>query len=159
MSDAGTLTINGNILGTTNSGDRFILGGAGNGVVNGVISGAQWLYKSTAISVGTWTLNGANSFTGVTEVSNGQFLLGNTNALQNSTYTGGVNNGLTFAANIGTFNLGGLSDTAVAGTTIINNAGRNDLGLADTAGGGVILQVGGNGASTTYSGASAAPAA
>ena len=70
--------------------------------------------------------------------------------MQNSTYTGGVNNGLTFLLGIGTFTLGGLSDTGIAdgGTTPISNAGENSLTLSDTAGNFITVQVGNNGAST-----------
>ena len=51
-----------------------------------------------------------------------------------------MDNGLQFNSAIGAFNLGGL-------------AGGNLLTLADTSGAAVTLNVGGNGASTTYSGA------
>ena len=67
-------------------------------------------------------------------------MLANSGALQNSTYVGGAANGLAFAPGIGTFTLGGLS-------------GNSGLTLSDTGGGAVTLQVGNNGASTTYSGA------
>ena len=67
-------------------------------------------------------------------------LLANSGALQNSTYAGGAANGLAFAPGIGTFTLGGLSGSA-------------SLTLSDTGGAAVTLQVGNNGASTTYSGA------
>ena len=49
-------------------------------------------------------------------------------------------NGLGFSAGIGTFNLGGLS-------------GSGSFALSDTGGNAVTLQVGGNGASTSFSGA------
>ena len=86
MSNAGTLTINGNILGSTNGSNQFILGGAGNGVVNGVISGAQALIKT---STGTWTLSGSNTYTGATSVNQGTLALGAGGALGNTALTVG----------------------------------------------------------------------
>ena len=91
-----------------------------------------------------------------------QFVLGNRLALQNSTYVGGVNNGLWFTPGIGTFTIGGLSDAGyIAGSgnppTAFSTAGINNGTLADTSGGAITLQVGNNGASTTYSGVLSGP--
>ena len=80
-----------------------------------------------------------NAFSGPTQVSGGAFLLGNSAALENSTFVGGVDNGLTFMPGIGTFTLGGLG-------------GSSNLTLADTGGAAIMLQVGGNGVNGTYFG-------
>ena len=87
------------------------------------------------------TLAGSNSFTGSATVSAGAIALNNVNALQNSTVTLGINNGLLFNTNSGaiaTFNVGGL-------------CGSGNINLADGSHA-VTLCVGGNGAGTTYSG-------
>jgi fibronectin-binding autotransporter adhesin len=84
------------------------------------------------------TLTAANNYTGTTTLGTGTLQLGNANALQSTTVTD--NGTLGFSPTIGTFNLGGLS-------------GSNSLTLSDTANGAIALQVGGDGASTTFSGA------
>jgi autotransporter-associated beta strand protein len=88
---------------------------------------------------GTLSLGGANSFTGNTYVNAGVLQLSNANAVQNSTVVENLNNSLTFGAGIGTFNVGGLS-------------GAGNLALTDTASSPVTLSVGGDNASTIYSG-------
>ena len=85
------------------------------------------------------TLTGSNSFSGVTDISQGVLQLANSAALVNSTVAINADNGLQFSPGIGTYCLGGLS-------------GGNLLQLADTAGNAIGLVVGGNGASTTFSG-------
>ena len=71
-SDAGTLTINGNLTFTNSSFRNLYLRGEGNGVVNGAIlnPGAATvpLFKE---GTGTWTLSGANTYSGATTVSAG----------------------------------------------------------------------------------------
>ena len=89
---------------------------------------------------GTLTLGGANTCTGNMSVLAGTLQLSHSAAAQNSTVNILVNNGLQFSPGIGTFTLGGL-------------AGANVLTLSDATGAAVTLSVGGNGASTTYSGA------
>ena len=72
-------------------------------------------------------------------INGGVLLLNNSNAVQASTVTNAVDNGLQFATGIGTFILGGL-------------AGTNSFALTDTGGHAVTLQVGNNNASPTFSG-------
>lgn len=88
---------------------------------------------------GTLTLNAVNTYSGDTTVDAGVIQLNNANAIQNSTLTVNVDNGVAFAGGIGTFNLGGL-------------AGANAMNLQDVNGAPVNLQVGSNNANTTYSG-------
>jgi fibronectin-binding autotransporter adhesin len=93
----------------------------------------------TKVGTGTLTLSGSNAYKGATAITSGTLQLGNVNAVRNSTVSSSVANGLAFSTSIGTFNLGGLS-------------GAGDQGLSDTGNGPVTLSVGGNNASTTYSG-------
>ena len=94
-------------------------------------------------------LNGANTFTGPTQWNTvggqgavGFIQLGNALALQNSTVIENYNRngGQTFSGSIGTFTLGGLS-------------GSDGQGLTDLSSIPITLQVGNNGANTTYTGA------
>ena len=87
-----------------------------------------------------WCFPAATTYSGATTIAQGAVELANANAVENSTVVVDVNNGLLFAPNIGTFNVGGLS-------------GSSSLTLSDTAGVAVTMAVGGNDASTTYSGA------
>ena len=86
----------------------------------------------------TLTLNAANTFSGGTIISSGTVQLADALALQNSTATVNVNNGLIFAL-AGSYNLGGL-------------AGGGNIALSNTAGAAITLQAGGNNASTQFSG-------
>ena len=120
------------------------LQGSNGGTISGIIQNNQIAAASTAAvaltkaGAGTWILSGANTYTGTTTISAGALQLGNANAVQNSTVSIGVTNGLTFAGSIGTFNLGGLS-------------GASNL-LLDDGAAAVTLSVGANNANTTYSG-------
>jgi fibronectin-binding autotransporter adhesin len=88
----------------------------------------------TKIGAGTLTLSAANTFTGNTSVSSGTLTLANINALQNSTLNDNTGGGTLSFGSLTTTNLGGLS-------------GNQNISIA-----GVTLNVGGNGANTTYSG-------
>jgi autotransporter-associated beta strand protein len=92
------------------------------------------------IGAGNLTLTAANSFSGTTTVGNGTLTLGNANALQNST--------LNYNNQGGTFSFGTQTAPVIGALS-----GAQNLGLATTGGTVVGLTVGGNGASTTYSGA------
>lgn len=107
-------------------------------------------------------LSGSNTHSGDTTISYGTLMLGNANAVQNSTvvvnaaaglgtnttYSLTTTNPLAFAGSIGTFTLGGLSG---AGDIALTDIGRNNAGTVVTPAS-VSLNVGQNNASTTYSG-------
>ena len=94
----------------------------------------------TLAGTGTFVLSGNNTFSGNTSAGAGTLLLANRLALQNSTLVTGAGP-VTFDAGATThaFTLGGLSGSAA-------------IALADNAGNPVALTVGGNNATTTYSG-------
>ena len=116
-------------------------------------SNSQWNYSlsssgsgsiggSGSVSIngpGNVAFNLANSYSGATTINGGALQLGHSNALVNSTAVVNAANGLGFSGGIGTFKLGGL-------------AGNGSFALSDAGGGPVTLQVGGNGATTQFSG-------
>ena len=110
--------------------------GGGNIALGGVLNGTGGITKAGS---GMLTLSGSNSYTGASTVSSGTLQLGNANAVQNSTLTVNVNNGVTFSSGIGTFNAGAL-------------AGSGTVTLSDPASNPVTLSVGSNNATTSYSG-------
>ena len=115
-------------LGFDTNGGNFSLVSIGNGSLGLTVVGSHSL-----------SLTGSSGFSGGTNVSQGTLQLDNSAALLNSTVAINTDNGLQFNRGVGTYYLGGLS-------------GSNLLQLSDTAGGAVGLVVGGNGASTTFSG-------
>jgi autotransporter-associated beta strand protein len=88
---------------------------------------------------GSLTLGVSNNYTGTTLVSNGTLMLADSNALSGSTFDSSGNGVLSFGSMIGAFNFGGLQ-------------GSGSLALTDASGVDVALTVGGNNASTTFSG-------
>ncbi len=104
--------------------------------VSGTISGAGNLNKAGA---GSLILANSNTYSGGTSISQGTLQLASAVAVQNSTVSINVDNGLQFSPGIGAFDVGGLS-------------GSNSLTLSDTGGNAVTLAAGGNNANTTFSG-------
>ena len=87
---------------------------------------------------GTLALTSANTYSGTTTINSGFLLLGNANAVQNSTVAVNSDKGLTFATG-GTYNLAGLT-------------GGNNIALSDVTGTqNVTLSIGGT-ATSTYTG-------
>ncbi|MFN7341139.1 MAG: beta strand repeat-containing protein, partial [Opitutia bacterium] len=124
-----TLTVSGNIA----NGSRLLsLSGDGTSAISGILSGTGGLSKS---GTGALTLSGANTFTGTTTIAAGSLVLGNLSALAGSTLDlATASTGTLSFANVGTYQLGGL-------------AGSRGLALGASS-----LSVGGNNASTAYSG-------
>ena len=71
QSEAGLLTLSGNIATTTAVVRNLHLGGAGNGLASGVISNGTGTVTVTKNGAGTWTLSGASTYTGSTTVTDG----------------------------------------------------------------------------------------
>ncbi len=86
----------------------LMLTGSGNGYLVPRIGDAGGATALTKSGAGTWTLAGANTFTGTTTVTDGTLQLANASALQYSTVTmsGGS---LAFASGLTSATLGGLS--------------------------------------------------
>ncbi len=106
--------------------------------VSGVISGSGSITKDTSMQL---TLSNANTYTGGTSIANGSITLSNSLALQNSTVTNSVLNGLLFNSSVAAnaFTLGGLS-------------GASNFVIQNTAAAPIALTIGNNNAITTYSG-------
>jgi fibronectin-binding autotransporter adhesin len=105
-------------------------------------------YGITKAGIGVLALGGANTFTGLTTLTNGTLQLQNQAALQNSTLSLSAG-GVSFAASVSgnAFTFGGLASSSTAATLALQNS-------ATTA---IALTVGGNGASTSYLGALTGP--
>ena len=144
-STAATLTFGGRITpGATSGVTTLTLGGinAGNNTISGVLAdnGAGKLAVAIA-GRGVWILSGASTFSGNTTVTGGKLILKNSAALQMSTLSLAIDNGVAFAAGLGSATLGGLT-------------GSGMLALQDQASSpaAVNVSVGNNGTSTTYGG-------
>ena len=94
----------------------------------------------TKNGVNTLTLSGVNTHSGNTTVNAGSLMLSNSLALQSSTFVFGANGTLAFGGSLTPFTLGGIS--GVVAVPLVNAVGAP-----------VMLTVGNNNASTTYSGA------
>ncbi len=148
-----TITLNGTILSITQTKnlDYGILTADGNGGLGGTIllgshatiAGSGGITLSAA-STATLSLSDVNTYAGTTTISGGHLLLANSNAVENSTVSNGITNGLQFDssdAGSTSFNLGGL-------------AGSGNLSLISQSAGNAAatLTVGSNNANTTYGG-------
>ncbi len=136
LSTAGTLTLNGNITAST-TGRILYLNGAGDGVINGIISDGSTVNLPVRKSgAGTWTLTGANTYTGTTTVNagtlniNGSWDVGagtaTTSVLSGATLAG---SGVITAANLSHSGLGNLS---LSGNNLVGTlSGTGTLGTID----------------------------
>ena len=126
QSDAGLLTINGNISANA-TGRNLTLDGAGNGQINGNIAdGSTVGLPVTKNGTGLWTLAGAaNTYTGTTLVNTGVLALNNAGTMNNIAGSATVR-----VANAGTLDVTGLQggtfdlatgQTLTGGGTILGN--------------------------------------
>ncbi len=111
----------------------------GSTTYSGIIAGTGNLVQSGANNL---TLSAINTFTGSTNITAGTLTLGNSLALQNSTFNFNTGNGNLNFSTLTAVTFGGLS-------------GNKPIGLDNTAGTNspIIMTVGTNNSNTTYSGA------
>ena len=103
--------------------------------LSGELSGSGGLTKTGA---GTLRLSGSNTFTGPATIAAGTLVLGNSAALSGAAYS---------TDNAGTLSFGSLSAASLGSLS-----GGNGLALQNASSAPLALTVGGNGASTTFSG-------
>jgi autotransporter-associated beta strand protein len=133
--DAGsTLVLNGGITSITTGERGVMLQGAGNGAVAGVIDNGS----ATTVSLfkngpGTWTLNNANTYSGLTQITNGVLKLGASGSLASSSGIY-IQSGGTLDASLVS---GGL---AVGGAQVLAGSGAVLGDVTTTAG--TLVQVG-----------------
>ena len=129
-SDAGTLTISGDIGGTQN----LTIGGVGGTTISGIIgTGSGTLTKDGG---GTLTLSGANTYSGKTTISGGALSVSSLNSVTGGSASSSL--GAPTTAGNGTIVLGA---TTTAATLIYTGAGETTdrvINLAGTTGGGTI---------------------
>ncbi len=120
-SDSGTLNLTdaGTITGATFG---LTLAGAGNGTVSSIIGTTSGGLTKTG--AGTWTLSGANTYTGLTTISAGTLAYGATNVIA----TGGVSvNGATAVLALGSNHRDTVGTVTVAGGGSITGTGTSAL--------------------------------
>jgi autotransporter-associated beta strand protein len=130
QSDAGTLTISGNFTAdSTVLGDRYLqLAGAGNGIWSGLISnGSNATVNLNKKGAGTWTLSGANTYSGTTTIQEGTLSIATIN---NSGATGVLGNTTNAVV------LGGVSTAGTLRYTGANATSDKNFNIAT--GGGAI---------------------
>ncbi|MEI6604310.1 MAG: autotransporter-associated beta strand repeat-containing protein [Verrucomicrobiota bacterium] len=126
-----TLTL---MTGGVSTSGTYTLGGAGNAVINSVISGTGGFTKA---NTGTLLLGSANTYCGDTTISSGTLQLGNLTALPSGTDKGNLLLNATLDVNNLSITVNGLSGAGV---------------LTNSAGSPVTLTVGANNASGNFTG-------
>ena len=132
FTNSGSLTVSGNV---TNGGNLLTLTGTGaSGTLSGIFSGTGGLTKT---GTGTWTVSGANTHTGATNINVGTLQLTNAGALGTASNVSATNvaSGATlqFANNITTTNLGmlTLNGTGTAGNGALQSVSGNNRWNSD----------------------------
>ena len=147
LSNAGTLTISGNITPSATL-RSVVLRGDGNGVVSGVIANGTTaaLPVNRDLGAGIWTLSGANSYSGGTSITSGTLYA---NAPIVGTTTSATGTGAVTVSTAGT--LGGIG--GVLGAVTVNPGGAvnpgNSVGTLTIAGP-VTFGATGTGTAPTY---------
>ena len=122
----------------TNGGYGLIVAGPGNTVISGVMGGSGGLTKA---GTGLLTIAAPSTYTGATTISAGTLNLSASGALQSSTLFAPTTGSVVFSQSVTghAFAIGALS-------------GSGNITLQDASGTAIALTMGGNNASTTYSG-------
>ncbi|RYD76402.1 MAG: hypothetical protein EOP84_16935, partial [Verrucomicrobiaceae bacterium] len=129
-SQSGNFTVSGNISGAPGSNGSLTLAGRGNGVVSGAIGiSSGGLIKNGS---GSWSLTGANTFTGSTAIQGGTLVLdhssNNSNKLSGTAAVSLAGGNLLVQGNTGAntvVSLGGLVRGAGGGTIQVTNGAGN----------------------------------
>ncbi len=145
---ADTLTLDGNIAPNTTS-RTLRLGGAGAGLVNGVISNGSAtnvLIDLNKIDSGTWTLAGANTHSGTTTISAGTLVVGHPSALGHGGSTFGSATGGTSITSGATLDLYGQSGIievlTIRGIGVGGNGSLvNSIGMTANIAGGIVSSI------------------
>ncbi|MBI1368808.1 MAG: hypothetical protein GC162_09175 [Planctomycetes bacterium] len=128
-SDAGTLTIAGNVLNGIANTRTWDLGGAGNILVNGIIdeNGGAGNLALTKFGTGTLTLAGANAYNGSTVISAGTLAVGNGGT------TGQLGGGSVTNSSVLTFNRSNAMTVGnlIAGAGAVNQNGSGATTLTN----------------------------
>lgn len=130
---AGNLTISGAIAPSAASRIVYVRG-AGTGNISGVIANGSTadLPVTKDTGTGTWTLSGANTYTGLTLVQNGTLALGNAAALGSLNTVFPLSDNSSTVSSPGALDLGGqaianefirIAGTGVGGTGALTNSG------------------------------------
>jgi len=138
QSDAGTLTLAGNI--TSDQARPLVLQGASTGanLVSGVISnGTTGTNTLTKNGTGTWTLSGTNTYTGITTVNAGTLVISGNSAAATGALT--VASGATLG---GSGNLGGAVNISTDGHLSIAVAASSGAQVTRTISGALTLSAG-----------------
>jgi autotransporter-associated beta strand protein len=135
QSDAGMLTLSGGISTNATSNRSLYFQGAADGLVSSAITnnsansaGTISVFKSGA---GTWTLSGANNFSGSATVSAGKLFLKNSGTMTSLTLASGATMQTSGALNVsGAISLSGVSD--LSDNALNNLSGAGTLAMAST---------------------------
>ncbi|XHR28895.1 MAG: beta strand repeat-containing protein [Chthoniobacteraceae bacterium] len=152
------LTINGNITGLSTGATALTLAGSGSSIITGIISnGSGGALGITKSNLGTWTLSGANTFSGTTSITSGTLVLDYTATTAPTSNIGGTN---TLAigsgtASTSTLQINGKADTAntQSYSSLVATAGASHINLTTSGAGSMTLALTGalSGVSTTRS--------
>ena len=117
-STSGTLTVNGNMSATATA-RSLRLRGDGNGVITGIIANGSTVDLPVLkdLGTGTWTLSGANTYTGGTTVSAGTLALGASHTIPDVS-----------AVSIGSATLDAATFTDTVGTLDVTSTATINLG-------------------------------
>lgn len=142
VSNTGLTTFAGGVALSEGSSSRTLtINGAGNATISGIIGngGTATASNLTYSGSGLLSLSNANTFAGTLTASSGTTRIDHSLAAQNAVVSVGAPNAVTFGAGITTATFGGLS-------------GSGDLALTNTDTNAVVLSVGNNNTSSSYSG-------